>query len=275
MELEIKYDEIFVEAYRDVYNNLEKFHPEMLQQKELFTDEITRNEEANDRVIDILARIQKNSKNLPKLDSNGARELHKNVSSVLAGKLYHQQKDKIVKLDKLLENLEKIVSNKFEPLSAKEIINRIGTHNDTDLSENLAEIKLITINKAIKPLYVFSSEALENLITLINSGKFKGFKGIYMSDSSDKENLVRLLFYMIITNKTLSSSNFANKFNIYGKSFELIAILNNFNKSDHLFTAKNIEFIKLYLLDRKEFLVFDKYKHNPKQLLLLALGGIY
>jgi hypothetical protein len=274
MELDIKYDEIFVEAYRDVYNNLEKFHPEMLQKKELFTDEITRNEEANDRVIDILARIQKNSKNLPKLDGNGARELHKNVSSVLAGKLYHQQKDKIVKLDKLLENLEKIVSNKFEPLSAKEIINRIGTHNDTDLSENLAEIKLITINKAIKPLYVFSSEALENLLTLVNSGEYKGFKGLDMSDS-DKEDLVRLLFYMIITNKTLSSINFANKFNIYGKSFELIAILNNFNKSDHLFTAKNIEFIKLYLLDRKEFLVFDKYKHNPKQLLLLALGGVY
>lgn len=274
MELEIKYDEIFVEAYRDVYNNLEKFHPEMLQKKELFTDEITRNEEANDRVIDILARIQKNSKNLPKLDSNGARELHKNVSSVLAGKLYHQQKDKIVKLDKLLENLEKIVSNKFEPLSAKEIINRIGTHNDTDLSENLAEIKLITINKAIKPLYVFSSEALENLLTLVNSGKYKGFKGIYMS-FGEKEDLVRLLFYMIITNKTLSSINFANKFNIYGKSFELIAILNNFNKSYRLFTSKNIEFIKLYLLDRKEFIVFDKYRHNPKHLLLLALGGVY
>jgi hypothetical protein len=274
MELEIKYDEIFVEAYRDVYNNLEKFHPEMLQQKELFTDEITRNEEANDRVIDILARIQKNSKNLPKLDSNGARELHKNVSSVLAGKLYHQQKDKIVKLDKLLENLEKIVSNKFEPLSAKEIINRIGTHNDTDLSENLAEIKLITINKAIKPLYVFSSEALENLLTLVNSGEYKGFKGIYMS-FGEKEDLVRLLFYMIITNKTLSSINFSNKFNIYGKSFELIAILNNFNKSDRLFTYKNIEFIKLYLLDRKEFIVFDKYRHNPKHLLLLALGGVY
>ena len=274
MELEIKYDEIFVEAYRDVYNNLEKFHQEMLQKKELFTDEITINEKANDRVIDILARIQKNSKNLPKPDSNGVRELHKNVSSVLAGKLYHQQKDKIVKLDKLLENLEKVVSNKFEPMNAKEIINRIGTHNDTDLSENLAEIKLITINKAIKPLYVFSSEALENLITLVDSGQFNGFKGIDMSDS-DKENLIRLLFYMIITNKTLSSINFANKFNIYGKSFELIAILNNFNKSDHLFTAKNIEFVKLYLLDRKEFLVFDKYKHNPKQLLLLALGGVY
>jgi hypothetical protein len=274
MELEIKYDEIFVEAYRDVYNNLEKFHPEMLQKNESFKDEITRNQKANDRVIDILARIQKNSKNLPKPDSNSVRELHKNVSSVLAGKLYHQQKDKIVKLDKLLENLEKVVSNKFEPLNAKEIINRIGTHNDTDLYENLAEIKLITINKAIKPLYVFSSEALENLITLVNSGKFKGFKGIDMSDS-DKENLIRLLFYMIITNKTLSSSNFANKFNIYGKSFELIAILNNFNKSDHLFTAKNIEFIKLYLLDRKEFLVFDKYKNDPKKLLLLALGGVY
>jgi hypothetical protein len=274
MELEIKYDEIFVEAYRDVYNNLEKFHPEMLQKNESFKDQITRNEMANDRVIDILARIQKNSNNLPKPDSNGVRELHKNVSSVLAGKLYHQQKDKIVKLDKLRGNLEKIVSNKFEPLNAKEIINRIGTHNDTDLSENLAEIKLITINKAVKPLYVFSSEALENLITLVDSGQFNGFKGIDMSDS-DKENLIRLLFYMIITNKTLSSINFANKFNIYGKSFELIAILNNFNKSDHLFTAKNIEFIKLYLLDRKEFLVFDKYKHNPKQLLLLALGGVY
>jgi hypothetical protein len=274
MELEIKYDEIFVEAYRDVYNNLEKFHPEMFRKKELFTDEIIINEKANDRVIDILARIQKNSKNLPKPDSNGVRELHKNVSSVLAGKLYHQQKDKIVKLDKLLEKLEKIVSNKFEPLNAKEIINRIGTHNDTDLSENLAEIKLITINKAIKPLYVFSSEAFENLITLVNSGKFKGFKGIDMSDS-EKENLVRLLFYMIITNKTLSSSNFANKFNIYGKSFELIAILNNFNKSYRLFTSKNIEFIKLYLLDRKEFIVFDKYRHNPKHLLLLALGGVY
>ena len=274
MELEIKYDEIFVEAYRDVYNNLEKFHPEMLQKKELFTDEITRNEEANDRVIDILARIQKNSKNLPKPDSNGVRELHKNVSSVLAGKLYHQQKDKIVKLDKLIGKLEKIVSNKFEPLNAKEIINRIGTHNDTDLSENLDEIKLITIDKSIKPFYVFSSEAIENLLTLVNSGVYKGFKRIYMS-FGEKEDLVRLLFYMIITNKTLSSINFANKFNIYGKSFELIAILNNFNKSDRLFTFKNIEFIKLYLLDRKEFIVFDKYRHNPKHLLLLALGGVY
>jgi hypothetical protein len=264
----LDYKRIFLEAHEDVENLIAEFLNEkqinkVLNENISFDDIFSVNKDLTEqekmsRMRDIKEKIQRTIKKINKNNENSNNHLTtneiKDISSLLSSKMFHESRDKTINLSDYLNKIsdENDIKPIIKQLKTEDMINKIGSHK-------------FIVNNTSKPEYYISPESFEEFLELTDLDPTNKVK---INNNIEKEELARLIFFLIIMNKKLSGK--IGKFNFRKNGLKSIALLslNQFKYSQYM-TNENLYYLEKYFTSKK--LVFKS--SNPLVLLAKAFGG--
>jgi hypothetical protein len=143
---------------------------------------------------DIKEKIQRTIKKINKNNENSNNHLTtneiKDISSLLSSKMFHESRDKTTNLSDYLNKIsdENDIKPIIKQLKTEDMINNIGSHK-------------FIVNNTSKPEYYISPESFEEFLELTDLDPTNKVK---INNNIEKEELARLIFFLIIMNKKLS-----------------------------------------------------------------------